>query len=316
MVRHLALFNEKPYKTVLINGMVLGNDGRKMSRSLGNYITAPEVLEKHGADAARQWAAAGGRTGADIPFRWSDVEYGWRFLIKLWNVSRFIDRQLENCRKQERSTVRLSTIDRWLLTKLERLIRTVTEAMENYEFNTAVENIRIFTWHILCDQYIEAVKYRLYGEKSPEELIPVQYTLYEALYRILQLLAPICPFITEEIYHALYLEHEGSRSIHLSDWPKYREEFIDEDAESTGELTVALINEIRRLKAQKQISLNTSLREVTILADKEEWLEKIRREEQEIEGTCRVEKLIFKKRSGKEGIELESFKGIAIQLVP
>jgi len=316
MVRHLALFDEKPYKTVLINGMVLGRDGRKMSKSLGNYITAPEVLERHGADAARQWAAAGGRTGADVPFRWSDVEYGWRFLIKLWNVSRFIHRQLKDYRKKERSAVRLSTIDRWLLTKLERLTGTVTEAMENYEFNTAIENIRIFTWHVLCDQYIEAVKYRLYGEKDPEELIPVQYTLYEALFRILQLLAPICPFITEEIYHALYLEHEARRSIHLSDWPEYREEFIDDEAESTGELIVALINEIRRLKAQKQISLNASMREVTILADEEEWLERIRREGQEIKGTCRVEKLLFKRRPGQEGTELESFKGIAIQLVP
>lgn len=316
MVKHLALFDERAYKSVLINGMVLGDDGRKMSKSLGNYVTGPEVLERYGADATRQWAAAGGKTGADIPFRWSDVEYGWRFLIKLWNASRFIQRQIGDYREQERSRIRLRTVDKWLLTKLERLTRSVTEAMENYAFNMAIEEIRVFTWHVLCDQYIEAVKHRLYREKSPEERAAAQYALYEVLYRILQLLAPICPFITEEIYYALSFEHEGYTSIHLSNWPEYRPDFVDEDAESTGELIVALINSIRRLKAKEKIPLNTSIREVTILVDKEGRLEKIRGEKEDIKGTCKIERLLFEKRSGEEGIEVENFQGIAVRLVP
>lgn len=316
MVRHLALFDEKPYKNVLINGMVLGNDGRKMSKSLGNYITAPEVLEKHGADAARQWAAAGGKTGADIPFRWSDVEYGWRFLIKLWNASRFIERQIRDYEKQKRNTVKLRTIDKWLLTRLERLTKSVTEAMENYEFNKAIEEIRLFTWHILCDQYIEAVKHRLYRDESPEERIPVQYTLHKALYGVLQLLAPICPFIAEEIYNAIYLKHENYPSIHISNWPEYREELVDDYAERIGELTIAIINDIRRRKAREKIPLNMNVREVTILADEEEKLDNIKEERSDIEGTCKIERLLFKKRIGKEGIELENFKGIAVRLVP
>ncbi len=316
MVKHLALFDEKPYKNVLINGMVLGNDGRKMSKSLGNYITAPEVLEKHGADAARQWAAGGGKTGADIPFRWSDVEYGWKFMIKLWNASRFIGRQVEDYEYQKRSTVTLKTIDKWLLTRVERLIRSVTEAMENYEFNKAIEEIRLFTWHTLCDQYIEAVKHRLYREEETEGRIPVQYTLYESLFSILQLLAPICPFITEEIYNALYLKHKDFKSIHVSNWPEYREELVDEKAEHIGELIIAIINEIRKLKAREKVPLNVSVKEVTILADEEETLESIKKERSDIEGTCKIENLCFKKRLVKEGIELEDFKGIAVELVP
>jgi len=312
MVRHLALFDEKPYKTVLINGMVLGDDGRKMSKSLGNYITAPEVLEKHGADSARQWAAAGGRTGADIPFRWSDVEYGWRFLLKLWNASRFIQGQLKDYRRQEPDKLEFRTIDKWLLTKLEKLTLTVTEAMDNFEFNTAIEEIRLFTWHILCDQYIEAVKHRLYGDRSLEERLPVQYTLYESLYRILRLLAPICPFITEEIYNVLYLEDKKHESIHLSDWPKYNIEFVHEEAESTGELIIAIIETIRRMKAKKKIPLNAAMKEVTIFSEEEAWLEKLGRESSDIEGTCKIERLIFEKREGKEGVELEDFQGIAV----
>jgi len=96
MVRHLALFEETAYESALINGMVFGSDGRMMSKSLGNYVATPEVFSKYGADAPRQWAAAGGSTGTDIPFRWEDVEYGWRFMRKLWNACRFTGMRLQD----------------------------------------------------------------------------------------------------------------------------------------------------------------------------------------------------------------------------
>jgi valyl-tRNA synthetase len=162
MVRHLALFNETPYKSCLINGMVLGVDGRKMSKSLKNYVATPEVLDKYGADAARQWAAAGGATGSDIPFRWPDVEYGWRFLIKLWNASRFVGDLLKDYEPNNDSKRALQALDKWILSKTERLTERVTEAFENCQFNTAMEEIRNFTWHVFCDCYIEAAKDRLY----------------------------------------------------------------------------------------------------------------------------------------------------------
>jgi len=146
MVRHLALFNEKPYKSCLINGMVLGLDGRMMSKSLGNYIATPEVFNKYGADATRQWAAAGGATGSDIPFRWPDVQYGWRFLIKLWNAARFVSNQLKDFEPSE--NVELQLLDKWLLTKLEKTTAKVTDALEKCQFNIATEEVRNFTWHI------------------------------------------------------------------------------------------------------------------------------------------------------------------------
>jgi len=179
MVRHLALFDEKPYKSCLINGMVLGSDGRKMSKSLKNYVAAPEVVDKYGTDAARQWAAGGGATGSDVPFRLPDVEYGRRFLTKLWNAARFVSTQLKDYDAGGKCELQL--LDKWILSKAEKLTQKVTDALEKCQFNIAIEEIRNFTWHIFCDKYIEAVKDRLYKPELYGEEIRngVQFTLYK-----------------------------------------------------------------------------------------------------------------------------------------
>ncbi|MCK4474394.1 valine--tRNA ligase, partial [Candidatus Bathyarchaeota archaeon] len=205
MVRHLALFDEKPYKSCLINGMVLGTDGRMMHKSLGNYVAASEVFSKYGADATRQWVAGGGATGSDIPFRWQDVEYGWRFLIKLWNASRFVGNHLKDYKPDAKAGYALQPLDKWILSKAEKLTKKVTEAFERCQFNVAMEEIRDFTWHVLCDHYIEAAKDRLYKPESygEEKRKAAQHALYAVLYRVLQLLAPISPHLTEEIYQTM-----------------------------------------------------------------------------------------------------------------
>ena len=162
MVRHLALFDERPFNSVLINGMVLGADGRKMSKSLKNYAAAPEVLNKNGADATRQWAAGGGATGSDIPYRAQDVEYGRRFLVKLWNASGFTANLLADY-KPENGNLELQPLDKWILSKAEKVTNKVTEEFEKCQFNVAIEDVRNFTWHVFCDYYVEAVKDRLYN---------------------------------------------------------------------------------------------------------------------------------------------------------
>ena len=291
VVRHLALFGEKPFKSCLINGMVLGADGRKMSKSLKNYVATPEVLNKYGADAARQWAAGGGATGSDIPFRWPDVEYGRRFLTKLWNSARFVSNQLQDYRPGESGELQL--LDRWILSKAERMTSKVTEALEKCQFNVALDEIRNFTWHVFCDQYLEAVKDRLYrpevyGESKRKA---AQFTLYNVLYRILQLLAPIIPHITEEIYQALYAEYVGLNSIHLTSWPQLDESRMDEASERDGELLVALISEIRRDKAEKRKPLNAQIRKVKIYAGTKELAEIIDRNKGDLVGTCRISEL-------------------------
>jgi valyl-tRNA synthetase len=304
MVRHLALFDEKPYKSCLINGMVLGTDGREMHKSLGNYVASTEVLSKYGADATRQWAAGGGATGSDIPFRWPDVEYGRRFMIKLWNAAGFVSSQLKDYNPLDEPKRALRTLDKWALSKLERTTDKVTESFEKCQFNVALEEARNFLWHVFCDLYIEAVKDRLYKPENYEEgeRRGAQYTLYTVLYRLLQLLAPITPHITEEIYEAVYSKDKGFRSIHQSSWPDANRELIDEEAERKGDLIVAVISEVRRQKAERHVPLNAEIRQLKVYAKDKDTARIIAEDQKDIMGTCKIAdmEILPKSRMGRE----------------
>jgi valyl-tRNA synthetase len=295
MVRHLALFNETPYKSCLINGMVLGADGRKMSKSLKDYVAAPEVLNKNGADAARQWAAGGGATGSDIPFRAPDVEHGRRFLVKLWNVSGFTSKLLADYSPGKTKNVKLQPLDKWIISKAENLTKKVTDAFEKCQFNIAVEEIRNFTWHVFCDTYVEAVKDRLYRPEvqGTEAKVAAQQTLYEVLYRILQLLAPVTPHLTEEIYQTMYADSKGYKSLQVSPWPEFNCAVVDEAAEIDGELIVATISEIRREKSEKKLALNAPYPPVAIFTGSAEYARVLNSSRDDIRGTLKVDELII-----------------------
>jgi valyl-tRNA synthetase len=290
MVRHLALFNETPYKSCLINGMVLGSDGRKMSKSLKNYVAAPEVLGKYGSDATRQWAAGGGATGSDIPFRWPDVEYGRRFLVKLWNVSKFASKLLEGYSPSETVEFELQPLDKWILSKAEKLTQKVTEAMEKCQFNVAVEEIRNFTWHLFCDYYIEAVKDKLYNPDAygSAKKHAAQHTLYEVLYRVLQLLAPMTPHLTEEIYQAMYAEDKGFKSLQVSPWPKYNPELEDETVEKNGDLIMAIMSGVRQDKAENKLPLNAPVKTLDIYSGNAETANAINSAKEDLAGTLKI----------------------------
>ncbi len=290
MVRHLALFDSKPFNSCLINGMVLGSDGRKMSKSLKNYAAAPEVLNKYGADATRQWAAGGGATGSDIPYRAQDVEYGKRFLVKLWNVSGFASKLLEDYKPQTNAPSELEMLDKWILSKAENLTLKVTEAFDKCQFNIAVEDIRNFTWHVFCDFYVEAVKDRLYQPQvhGQQKRLAAQYTLYEVLYRVLQLLAPVVPHLTEEIYQYMYADFKNFASLQVSKWPKFNSDLVDADAEKNGDLVVAVISEVRRDKAEKKLSLNAPIKKLTVYSGNVKNAEVINSARADIAGTLKI----------------------------
>lgn len=309
MVRNLALFNEEPYRSCLINGMVLGNDGRKMSKSKGNYTAAPGILDKFGADSARQWAAGGGATGSDIPFRQPDVEYGWRFIRKLWNAARFTSLLLGDY--EPAAKPKLELFDRWLLSKLEKTVKKATEAFENCQFNIAIEEIRNFTWHEFCDQYIEAAKDRLYkpdyyGKESREA---AQFTLYTALCKILQLLAPVMPHTSEEIYQTMYADATKHRSIHTTPWPVFDEEQIDEEAEKYGDLITTIISQIRREKSENKMPLNAPIKLLKIYAENQKDALILDQATKDIAGTCKTENIEVIPQKG-EGKELEGYTNI------
>jgi valyl-tRNA synthetase len=293
IVRHLALFDQRPFDSVLINGMVLGADGRKMSKSLKNYAAAPEALDKNGADAVRQWAAGGGATGSDIPYRVQDVEYGKRFLNKLWNACGFASKLLEDYTPQQAANVQLQLLDKWVISKTENLTKKVTDSFEKSQFNIAVEDIRNFTWHVFCDYYLEAVKDRLYRPEvhGKESRLAAQYTLYEVLYRLLQLFAPVAPHMTEEIYQYMYLDGKGYPSIQVSEWPKFNPVAVSEQSEKQGDLIIAVLGEIRNDKAQKKMPLNAPIKNVTVYAGDAATAEVIQKGAIDIASTLKIENI-------------------------
>jgi len=296
MVRHLALFDETAYESALINGMVFGSDGRMMSKSLGNYVATPEVFSKYGADAPRQWAAAGGSTGTDIPFRWEDVEYGWRFMRKLWNACRFTGMRLQDYDPAE--GVEPMLLDRWIVSKLQRTVKKATEAMENCDFMNATEATRNFIWHVFCDHYLEAAKTRLYGDGDGKKA--AQQTLLYTVERMIKLMAPIMPHIIEEIWRTMY---DPNASIHLSAWPMYDEAIIDEEAEKTGDIVIAAISDIRREKNRMGVSLNASMKSVKLFASGDE-AEALRLGSTDIKDTLKIESLeIFAGSGGDMNLE-------------
>jgi valyl-tRNA synthetase len=175
---------------------------------------------------------------------------------------------------------------------MARLVANVTRAMEKCQFNIAVEEIRNFTWHTFCDCYVEAVKDRLYRSETygENQKRAAQSALYEALHVVLQLLAPVIPHVTEEIYHALYVDVKSCKSLQVSSWPDCTE-WVDEAAEKRGELIVGLISAVRREKAERHVSLNTQVKKLMVCVEDEEAAEAIKSGSGDIVGACKVEVL-------------------------
>jgi len=309
IVRHLALFGEKPFKSCLINGMVLGADGRKMSKSLKNYAAAPEVLNKHGADATRQWAAAGGATGSDIPYREQDVEYGRRFLVKLWNASGFTAKLLADYKPLSAKDVELQPLDKWIISKAENLTKKVTDEFEKCQFNVAIEDTRNFIWHVFCDNYLEAVKDRLYNPnlQGTAKRLAAQYTLYEVLYRVLQLLAPFTPHLTEEIYEHMFKDYKGFESLQISPWPKFDASLVDAEAEKNGDLIMAIIIEGRHDKAEKKLPLNILVPQMTVYSGSIAFTNIICSAKEDIAGTLKVANLEVISQKRADGRQINPY---------
>jgi valyl-tRNA synthetase len=170
-----------------------------------------------------------------------------------------------------------------------------------------VEDIRNFTWHVFCDAYVEAVKDRLYRHEVHGEAAKVaaQQTLYEVLYRLLQLLAPVTPHLTEEIYQTMYAEHKRYKSLQASPWPEFQQSLVDEEAETRGDLIVMLISEIRREKAEKHLPLNAPVKKLTVYAGGNIGTANVIQSARgDITGTCKIvhiEVLLEKRKSPRKG---------------
>lgn len=212
---------KSPFKHVLIHGLVRDDQGRKMSKSLGNGIDPLEVIDKYGADALRLTLITGNAPGNDMRFYWERVENSRNFANKIWNATRFI---MMNMEKADFTNVKLSDLtiaDRWILSKVNTLAKEMTDNMEKFELGIAVSKVYDFIWEEFCDWYIEMVKPRLYNDED-ETKAAALWTLKTVLIQALKLLHPYMPFITEEIFCNIQDEEE---SIMISKWPEYTDEW-------------------------------------------------------------------------------------------
>ena len=257
ILRSVALTGQKPWDEILVNGMVLGEDGFKMSKSRGNIIVPEEILSKYGADALRQWGAMGAATGSDIMFNWNDVVAASRFQTKMWNITKFALIQLEKEGFDEKAQI-TALADRWLLVRLSDTVEQVSNALEAYQFDVALKAIREFAWDVLADNYIELVKGRLYkDDNSRKGACLALHTAFDALCR---LLAPFTPYFAEECYSHL----SPGKSVHKQPWVAFT--YDDDAARMEGNLLVQVVAEVRKYKHDAGLALNAPLGKVTIYA--------------------------------------------------
>ena len=260
ILRSVSLTGKKPWEQILINGMVLGEDGFKMSKSRGN-VTVPEtIIADHGADSLRQWAALGAATGSDIVYNKNDIVAAGRFQTKMWNIARFALMQIKKYPFDKQAPLMLA--DRWLLTELSKTVEYVTAAMEAYQFDKGLRILKEFCWDVLADNYIELVKGRLYGESPARDGACI--AIHTTLDTICRLLAPYMPYFSEELYSHLHAtsSEASAISVHAQSWPDFS--YNDAEAQELGSQLSAIVAEIRRYKHDKGLALNAPLGDVTV----------------------------------------------------
>ena len=255
---------EKPFQTVLFHGLVRDAQGRKMSKSLGNGIDPLEVIEQYGADALRMTLITGNAPGNDMRFYYERVEANRNFANKIWNASRFIMMNMEG--KEVSAPSALEPVDRWIMSKLNHLIKEVTDNMEHFELGIAVQKIYDFIWDEFCDWYIEMVKPRLYNSDDAASQNAALWTLKTVLIDALKLLHPYMPFITEEIFCTLQSAEE---SIMISKWPVYDEARNYAKDEKEIEILKEAVRGIRNVRTTMNVAPSKKAH-VFVVSEKQE----------------------------------------------
>ena len=255
MTQGLELTDQVPFKDVLVHGIVRDNQGRKMSKTLGNGVDPLDVIDEYGTDSLRMSLILGTTPGNDIRYSSDKVEASSNFANKLWNASKFVLMQLEDIEEFKENDIteldlsKMIYVDKWIISKLNTLVKEVTENLENYDLGVAAQKIYDFIRNDFCDWYIEIVKPRLFN-KEDESRYTVQFILNYVLCTSLKLLHPFMPFITEEIYSKLYHKPE---SIMMTEFPKYEEKLDFKNDEELAAEIMNIITEIRNIRSKMNV---------------------------------------------------------------
>ncbi|MBO1005590.1 valine--tRNA ligase [Pseudogracilibacillus auburnensis] len=283
----LHFTDQRPFKDVLIHGLVRAEDGRKMSKSLDNGIDPMDVIDKYGADSLRYFLSTGSSPGQDLRFSMEKIESVWNFANKIWNASRFALMNMDGMTFEEIDlSGEKSVADKWILTRLNDTIETVTNLAEKYEFGEVGRALYNFIWDDLCDWYIEMAKLPLYSDDEAAKKMTKSVLAY-VLDRTMRLLHPFMPFITEEIWQNL--PHEGE-SITVAQWPTVNEQFTDETAASEMKLLMSIIRSVRNIRAEVNTPLSKKIK--LILKAKDEQVSTVlEKNKSYIERFCNPEEL-------------------------
>lgn len=283
----LEFTEEKPFKDVLIHGLIRDAEGRKMSKSLDNGVDPMEVIEKYGADSLRYFLLTGSSPGQDLRFHWENIESTWNFANKIWNASRFSLMNMEGFTYEDIDlSGEKSLADKWILTRLNEVIENVTRNTDKYEFGEAGRHLYNFIWDELCDWYIEMAKIPLYG-KDEEQKKTTRSVLAYVLDQTMRMLHPYMPFITEEIWQQL--PHEGE-SITIAKWPEKQETFHDEEAAEQMKRLVAIIRSVRNIRAEVDTPMSQPIH-LLIQAENEQIVAELESERHYLEHFCNPSKL-------------------------
>lgn len=249
----LEFTGQKPFNDVLLHGLVRAEDGRKMSKSLGNGVDPMDVIDQYGADSLRYFLATGSSPGHDLRYSTEKVESVWNFINKIWNAARFSLMNIGDSFKFEDINLSsdLSVADQWILTRLNETIDTVTQLSDKYEFGEVGRVLYNFIWDEFCDWYIEMSKIPMNGDDEVQKNVTRSVLSY-ALDRIMRLLHPFMPFVTEHIWQNL--PHEGE-SIVTSAWPTVDASLVFEESKDVMEQLVEIIKAVR----QSRLEVNTPL---------------------------------------------------------
>lgn len=243
----LEFTEERPFKNVLIHGLIRDEQGRKMSKSLGNGIDPMEVIDKYGADALRWFLSNGSAPGQDVRFSYEKMDAAWNFINKIWNASRYVIMNLEDFDLKDMNlSGKQSIADKWILARLNETIAQVTDLFEKFEFGEGGRALYKFIWDDYCDWYIEMSKEILFNG-SKEEKNSTRSILVHVLDQTLKLLHPVMPFVTEEIWENM--PHSGE-SLVVAEYPQVNADFEDEEAVSNMNMLIELIRSIRTIRAE------------------------------------------------------------------
>jgi len=278
---------QRPFKDVLIHGLIRDAEGRKMSKSLGNGVDPMDVIDKYGADSLRYFLLTGSTPGQDLRFHWEKVESTWNFSNKIWNAARFALMNMDGFTYHDIDlSGEKSLADRWILTRLNETIENVTKNTDKYEFGEAGRYLYNFIWDDLCDWYIEMAKLPLYGEDEAKKHM-TRSVLAHVFDQTMRMLHPFMPFITEEIWQQL--PHEGE-SITIADWPSVAPEYHDEVAAKRMKRLVSIIKSVRNIRSEVDTPMSKPIT-LLIHAETDEVVEELKANQHYLEKFCNPEQL-------------------------